>query len=99
MPVEGVLLTGIIDLALLEEDGWSIIDFKSHQVEAEQVPALAEHFLVQGTCYAWALAELTGRPVRNFGIFGVLPGVLAWSDLPADPAASVRGWVRACQLG
>jgi len=55
------MLEGVIDLAFLEKDGWTVVDFKSdtdlasHRAEYEK----------QLQWYGAALARITGRPVRG----------------------------------
>jgi ATP-dependent exoDNAse (exonuclease V) beta subunit len=55
------MLEGILDLAFLEDDAWTIIDFKS---DADLEPRRAKYER-QLQWYVYALARLTGRPARG----------------------------------
>lgn len=53
---DGSVLDGVVDFAFLDEDGWTVIDFKTGEARPE-----FEH---QIRWYALALERLTGRPAR-----------------------------------
>ena len=55
---EQVLLQGVVDCALLEPDGISIVDFKTDRVTAETVDAAAERYSLQVQTYADALSRI-----------------------------------------
>ena len=61
---EQVLLQGVVDLALLEEDGITVVDFKTDFVTAENLPGLIERYRPQVETYAGALERIYGRPIK-----------------------------------
>ena len=62
---EQVLLQGVVDCALLEEDGITVLDFKTDHVTQETLPALVERYRPQVEVYAQALRRIYQRPVRE----------------------------------
>lgn len=62
---EQVLLQGVVDCALMEEDGITIIDFKSDRVTADTAEALANRYRPQVETYAEALARIYEIPVKK----------------------------------
>ncbi len=61
---EQVLLQGVVDCALLEEDGITIIDFKTDRVSAETVAAAAGRYRPQVETYGDALSRIYEMPVK-----------------------------------
>lgn len=61
---EHVLLQGVVDCALIEEDGITIIDFKTDRVTDENLDTLVERYRRQITAYANALARIYQIPVK-----------------------------------
>lgn len=75
---EMVLVQGIIDAWFEEEDGIVIVDYKTDRVKEMQT--LAERYHIQLETYARAAERLTGKPVKECGIYsfclgryGILP--------------------------
>ena len=62
---EQVLLQGVVDCALLEEDGITVIDFKTDFVTEETLPERVSHYRLQVQTYADALARIYQRPVKE----------------------------------
>jgi ATP-dependent exoDNAse (exonuclease V) beta subunit len=62
LTLEGKLLDGIIDLAYLDGNEWTVVDFKT-----EETPGA---WVIQVQWYAYALSQLTGKRAR-----GVLLGI------------------------
>lgn len=62
---ETVLLQGVIDCWWEESDGLTLLDFKTDRVPAPYAEERAEKYRGQMEIYAWALEELTGKPVRR----------------------------------
>ncbi len=62
---EQVLLQGVVDCALLEEDGITILDFKTDYVTAETVSARAEYYRAQLEAYSEALSRIYELPVKG----------------------------------
>jgi len=55
---DGSILEGVLDLAFEEDEGWTVVDFKTH---AELTGPLARHRRQVGA-YASVVARVTGRP-------------------------------------
>ena len=62
---EQVLLQGVVDCALLEPDGITIIDFKTDRVTEETVDSAAERYSLQVQTYADALSRIYEMPVKR----------------------------------
>ena len=58
-----ILLQGVIDCWLEEEDGLTLLDYKTDRVTKESQQLRAEHYAPQLEAYAYALEAITGRPV------------------------------------
>ena len=61
---EQVLLQGVVDCALIEEDGITIIDFKTDRVTQETLAAAVQRYLPQIQTYAEALSRIYEMPVK-----------------------------------
>ena len=61
---EKILLQGVVDCALIETDGITLIDFKSDRVTAETVHCTAEGYRQQIMTYAKALERIYQMPVK-----------------------------------
>ena len=61
---EQILLQGVVDCALMEEDGITVIDFKTDYVTAETLPQKVAHYAPQVQAYADALERIYGRKVK-----------------------------------
>ena len=62
---EKVLLQGVVDCAMIEEDGITVIDFKTDYVTADTVAARADHYAPQVEAYAQALERIYQKPVKE----------------------------------
>jgi len=62
---EQVLLQGVVDCALIEDDGITIVDFKTDYVTEETVSTRAEHYRPQVAAYADALQKIYRKPVKK----------------------------------
>ena len=62
---ERVLLQGVVDCALLEADGITIVDFKTDRVTEETLLPTAERYRDQVAAYANALSRIYERPVKE----------------------------------
>ena len=60
-----VLLNGAMDLLLMEEDGLTIVDFKTDRVTEETAEARAQHHRLQLSLYALAAEEICQKPVKE----------------------------------
>ena len=61
---EQVLLQGVVDCALLEEDGITVIDFKTDRVTEETLPAVTERYRPQVQTYGEALGRIYEMPIK-----------------------------------
>ncbi len=62
---EQVLLQGVVDCALLEEDGITVLDFKTDRVTEQTLPQAAERYRIQLETYADALSRIYEKPVKQ----------------------------------
>lgn len=62
---EQVLLQGVTDCCLVEEDGLVILDFKSDRIRPGQESARAEEYRGQLEAYTDALSEVFSMPVKS----------------------------------
>ena len=60
---EQVLLQGVVDCAMIEEDSITILDFKTDHVTEETLPDLIARYAPQVVTYADALSRIYERPV------------------------------------
>ena len=60
-----MLLQGVVDCAIIEDDAITVLDFKTDRVSAAEAPERAEQYRGQLAAYAYALEELTGRKVTR----------------------------------
>ena len=61
---ECVLLQGVVDCALLESDGITIIDFKTDYVTETTLPEVVERYRLQVLTYAEALSRIYEMPIK-----------------------------------
>lgn len=61
---EKILLQGVVDCALLEEDGITVIDFKTDHVNEDTIMERAEQYRHQVRLYADALRRIYEMPVK-----------------------------------
>ena len=61
---EQVLLQGVVDCALLEEDGITVLDFKTDYVSEENLPVLVERYRGQVESYVQAISRIYQKPVK-----------------------------------
>ena len=64
-PVGDGSLHGFIDLLFEEEDGLVVVDYKTDSVTEAQFPEVTQRYRLQGGAYAHAVAQITGRPVKE----------------------------------
>lgn len=62
---EEILLQGVVDCALIEDDGISIIDFKTDHVTQGTLPLKIAQYTPQVTAYARAMQRIFCRPVEH----------------------------------
>ena len=61
---EQVLLQGVMDCALLEPDGITIVDFKTDRVDEHTLASVADRYRLQIQTYAEALSRIYEMPVK-----------------------------------
>lgn len=61
---EEVLLQGVVDCALLEDDGITVVDFKTDYVTEETLTAVAERYRPQVQTYGEALCRIYEMPIK-----------------------------------
>ena len=62
---EHILLQGVVDCALLEEDGITVIDFKTDYVTEATLADVVSRYRVQVQTYAKALERIYEQPVKG----------------------------------
>ena len=62
---EQILLQGVVDCALLEPDGITVVDFKTDHVTCDTVSERASHYRPQVLAYANALQRIYRKPVKK----------------------------------
>ena len=62
---EQVLLQGVVDCALLEPDGITVVDFKTDRVTEATAAARAEHYRPQVEVYGEALSRIYEQPIKE----------------------------------
>ena len=73
---EQVLLQGVVDCALLEEDGLTVVDFKTDSVSNSGVEDLVNRYRPQVETYAHALERIYRKPVKKKYLFLFHFGIL-----------------------
>ena len=66
---ERILLQGVVDCAIIEEDGIVVLDFKTDRVTTDTLSATAEKYKAQVTAYADALQRIYDRPVKSAKLY------------------------------
>ena len=61
---EQILLQGVVDCALLEDDGITVIDFKTDYVTENSLPEKIDHYRPQVQIYASALNRIYDMKVK-----------------------------------
>lgn len=62
---EKILMQGVVDCALMEPDGITVIDFKTDFVTDDNLAAKIAHYRPQVEAYADALARIYQKPVKD----------------------------------
>ncbi len=75
---EKVLLQGVVDCALIEPDGITIVDFKTDYVTAETVESVTAHYTPQVQTYAEALSRIYALPVKAAALYYFHTDSFAW---------------------
>ena len=69
MPQDGemILVQGIIDAYFTEDDGITIVDYKTDRVSNDEM--LINRYRAQLEYYGKALSQITGRPIKALTIY------------------------------
>ena len=62
---EKILLQGVVDCAIVEEDGITVIDFKTDSVTDENLAETVEKYRLQVSTYAEALSRIFQKPIKE----------------------------------
>ena len=62
---EQILLQGVVDCALITEDGILLVDFKTDRVSEKTLETAVSGYRPQVQAYAHALARIFEKPVRR----------------------------------
>ena len=60
-----ILLQGVIDLAILDDDGIIVVDFKTDRVSGDNLKSAAEAYFPQVRAYSKALEQIYRKPVKK----------------------------------
>lgn len=66
---EKVLLQGVVDCAMIEEDGITVIDFKTDYVTEKTISDRSSHYAPQVTAYAQALERIYKKSVKKAALY------------------------------
>lgn len=77
---EAVLLQGVIDCALVEEDGITVVDFKTDHVTEDTIDAVTRRYRPQVQTYADALSRIYEMPVKAKALYFFHLDRFQWLD-------------------
>ena len=66
---ECILLQGVVDCAIIEQNGITVIDFKTDRVTTDGIKEVAEKYVEQVTAYADALQRIYNVPVKSAKLY------------------------------
>ncbi len=66
---EQVLLQGVVDCAILEPDGITVLDFKTDHVTEETLPQAVQRYEAQVSAYADALHRIYRLPIKSAQLY------------------------------
>lgn len=74
-PVSGLpaLFRGVIDLVFEDENGWTVIDYKTDRVTKAGLEQKAAYYRPQIEAYALEWSRITGKPVNESGLYFIRP--------------------------
>jgi ATP-dependent exoDNAse (exonuclease V) beta subunit len=70
---ESIVVQGIIDMLIRTADGLQVVDFKTDNVTASEVPGRAELYRPQLDLYARAAAAILDAPVMGKSLYFLRP--------------------------
>jgi ATP-dependent helicase/nuclease subunit A len=66
---EKVLLQGVVDCAVIDEDAITVIDFKTDYVTEDTILNRAQHYAPQVRAYAQAMERIYQKPVKEATLY------------------------------
>ena len=79
---EQLLLQGVVDCCLMEEDGMTILDFKTDRVRPGGEPVMAQRYAPQLLAYGKALGKIFKKPVKKLLLYFFQTGTLQEVEYP-----------------
>ena len=73
---EQILLQGVVDCALIDDTGITVIDFKTDRVSSHSVAMAAENYRPQVEAYANALKRIYRLPIKSVMLYFFEPEIL-----------------------
>ena len=64
-----VLLQGVVDCAIIEDDAITVLDFKTDRVTEQTLESVADSYRMQVTAYANALTKIFGKKVTSAQLY------------------------------
>ena len=64
-----VLLQGVVDCAIIEDDAITVLDFKTDRVTEQTLESVADSYRMQVTAYANALSKIFGKKVTSAQLY------------------------------
>ena len=71
-----ILLQGVVDSALITNEGIHIVDFKTDRVTEDSLEASVAKYRGQVEIYAKALSKIFGMPIKSAQLYFFNPGIL-----------------------
>lgn len=68
-PDDKILLQGVVDCAWIDEDGITVIDFKTDRVSKNSIDAAADRYRSQIEVYAKALERIFKKPIKTAQLY------------------------------
>lgn len=79
---EQLLLQGVVDCCLMEEDGMTILDFKTDRVKPGGEEAMVRRYAPQLQAYGRALGKIFKKPVKKLLLYFFRTGALREVEFP-----------------
>ncbi|SMC41852.1 helicase-exonuclease AddAB subunit AddA [Papillibacter cinnamivorans] len=86
-----ILLQGVADLCILEEDGFTVVDFKTDRVRKGAEAERAEAYRGQLCAYGRALSEVTGLPAKKLMLYFFATGRALEMENPGECGGKPKG--------
>ncbi len=76
---QDILVQGIIDLCFVEDNEWVIVDYKTNRLSPKQTETdIINHYRLQLEIYSAALSSISGRKVKQIGIYLLTASKMLW---------------------